>query len=206
MGDVLDRLRVEGESYREKYGIEVNDSNLEMAVNHVITNLTEGEIALSFYTDRPMRAVLVGREEIPAVTPVLPLKPPVSPKPASPGGWKQFWSGFGFYQKEMSDLEAQEKDYEISRERQEQYRKNQEAMADYARQVEEREQARVRPVEEGSKKEARTRRSFDSLSGQFLPEKGERRREKPCRKNRQEISRDFGEPGERGHLPGSRKK
>ncbi|MCD8223400.1 MAG: hypothetical protein LUC99_00865 [Clostridiales bacterium] len=131
---VLSRLLVEGKPYGERYGIEVNASNLEATVSHVIHNLAYGEIGSSFRSENPLRAVLVGEGENSEVTPLIPPNPHPHPqaKPAKLSGWVRFWGRFGFYREKRAGYEEKLADYRRQQRERNAYSRNENAMRAYA--------------------------------------------------------------------------
>ncbi len=134
----LKQLQVDGKPYGERYGIEVNDSNLEATVSHMMHNLTQGEIGTSFHSNSPVRAVIVGEGETPEVTPLVPPHPypHAQVKPPRLNAWARFWGMFGFFSYQRERYEDEMAQYQRQQKEIESYKRNETSMEDYAGGVE----------------------------------------------------------------------
>lgn len=134
--DAVSRLLVDGVPYGERYGIEVNSSNLEATVSHIIHNLTQGEVASSFYSDSPLWTVIAGKDQGGEVTPVIPPVPHTYDKPSDPGSWVRFWGKLGLYRSECSDYEERMGNYHKEQEYLNAHRSNECRIKQYASELE----------------------------------------------------------------------
>lgn len=111
--DAIGRLEIDGMPYSQRYGIQVNEDNYEMAAFHVVNNFRNGEIARSYLTDSPMRAILHGSDPDKSddLTVVLPKSPPMTDKPSEPSLFVKFFGMFGFFQYRLSKYQSDMEDY-----------------------------------------------------------------------------------------------
>lgn len=117
---VISNTLIDGQSYGERYNIQVTDANYTMVAAHLINNLTEGEIAQSFRTKEPKNLTIVGTQHqmetrSKVVYGVCPPRPEEVEQPRL-SGWKKFWSNFGFYKKERGIYDSAMERYNKSQE------------------------------------------------------------------------------------------
>ena len=145
--EAIGRLRINGQSYAERYEIgEITDDNYQAAVHHVMDNITNGDIAKSYWNSEPdkvMQVLLLGKKPgDPLVTSLQPPSPIGVGRPESLSLWKQVMGIFGFYKAEREAYRQQMEDYQKAQTSLRIYNENAFRAAQEARAVE----ARVREV------------------------------------------------------------
>ncbi len=145
--EAIERLRIDGQSYAERYEIgEITDNNYQAAVHHVMDNITNGDIAKSYWNSEPdqvMQVLLLGKNPgDPLVTSLQPPSPIGVGRPESLSLWKQVMGIFGFYKEERKAYQRQMEDYQKAQTSLRIYNENAFQAAQEARAVE----SRIREV------------------------------------------------------------
>lgn len=108
--NVLSNLYVDGVPYGKKYGLTADEYNYRLVMCHVVENLTNGAIAQSCFSGKPMQAFMVDpvSRTVDAVTPSEPIKP-VEPQKH---GVKRFFNKyFGLFKKDVEQYDREEEQY-----------------------------------------------------------------------------------------------
>ncbi len=118
VSDAVQRLRIDGKSYADRFNLpDIDENNFRFVVCQVMENLTRGSIAQSFYNSRsPMKVTLTsGNSGAPApVQAVIPPEPAVREEPVEPQGpgwFKRFMHRFGMFKQDFQQYDEAKQRY-----------------------------------------------------------------------------------------------
>ena len=116
----MTRMYVDGQTYKERFGIEDTQRTLMTCGMQIYYYMTYGRsppascgIMMEMYGG-PMKVTVLNTSTATnkLFTAVVPQEPQPVKKPSQPNGWKRFWNRFGFYKRDMEEYQDQVKKYD----------------------------------------------------------------------------------------------